>query len=70
MNFFSIPVSSDITSYDLFQEVQKYIHMIELYHLNLKLNFADVGDDDESEGEDHDDYTIRDLLDAHFSLDK
>ena len=49
MSYFTIAVSDDKTSADLYHAVQKYIHMIELYHLNLKSNIADFdsgGDED------------------------
>jgi len=67
MNYFSIAINSNATSMDLFNAVQKYIHMIELYHLNLKINLAEFCDSEDSENEGHKQYHIKDLLDAKFN---
>lgn len=46
MSYFCIAINNKKTSLDLYNAVQKYIHMIELYHLNLRSNIAGF---DESE---------------------
>ena len=50
MSYFQIVVDKLKTTKDLFTNVQKYIHMIELYHINLYSNLADVEDSQESGG--------------------
>ena len=52
MSYFQIVVDKLKTTKDLFTKVQKYIHMIELYHINLYSNLADVEDSQESGGSD------------------
>lgn len=49
MSYFKIVVNTKYTSGDLFNEVQKFIHMIELYHINLRSNIADFQDQSDSE---------------------
>lgn len=48
MSYFCIAINNQKTSLDLYNAVQKYIHMIELYHLNLRSNIAGL---EESETE-------------------
>ena len=49
MSYFKVSLQEDMTSMDLFNEVQKWIYMIELYHLNLRSNIADFQSSDEEE---------------------
>lgn len=49
MSYFKIAFSTEQTSFDLYTAVQKYIHMIELYHLNLRSNIADFESSESSE---------------------
>lgn len=75
MSYFRIAISDLKTSLDLFNEVQKWIYMVELYHLNLRSNITDLkGNDPETskyESEKDDlhkkrDYTVKEMLYQQF----
>ena len=63
---FLLPLVNKRTSLDLFNAIQKYIHMIELYHLNIKLNLDENYEGDGLEGEVNQ-CTVKDLLQQKFS---
>ena len=41
MSYFNIRVDKKENSADLFHKAQKYIYLLELYHLNMKSGLAD-----------------------------
>ncbi|CAI2361166.1 unnamed protein product [Moneuplotes crassus] len=61
LSFFKMIVKRKETTGELFNRVQKYVHMIELYHINLHSNLTDIDDKvkktwenaSSHEGEDH-----------------
>jgi hypothetical protein len=74
MSYFKIVVNRKYTSGDLFNVVQKFFHMIELYHITIRSNIADFHEHSDLDSEQSSpvtgaitkncDYTIRDLIDG------
>ena len=58
MSYFKIAFSAEQTSLDLYTAVQKYIHMIELYHLNLRSNIADFESSESSDEPEEDENSL------------